>query len=184
MEITNYRKFERTGSFIARNHLLAGSLLKLDGTGGDPDAWRMDATGFPPFTFVESRPAPARPTLDPIAPMVELIQSTFDLTVQELADACGLRTRKPVYDWKAGGVTPQKRHLQRLYRLREAALNWKADDFPNPGQARSLPLVGDQSLRDLLNSEPLDLEAVHFAGNRLQLEALNQTSRSIADPFV
>ena len=163
---------------------MRGRCWKLDGTGGDPDVWRMDATGFPPFAFVKPQPTPARPTPDPIAPMVELIQSTFDLTAQELAVACGVRTRKPVHDWKAGRATPRNAHLQRLYRLREAALNWKADGFPNPGQLRSLPLVGDQSLLDLLQAEPLDLEAVQFAGNRLQLEALTQTSRVITDPFV
>lgn len=184
MAIIDQQEFERAGDFIARSHWLEESLLRLDGTGGDPDAWRNDATGFSPFTYGDPRPSPDRPKSDPIASMVASIQSTFDLTMQELADACGVSTRKSVHAWKAGEAMPRKAPLKRLYGLREAALNWQAEGFPNPGRARSVPIIGDQSLLDLLNADPLDLQAIHFAGNRLQLESLSQASKSIADPFV
>jgi len=182
MAIVEQQKHEHVGGFIARNHWLESSLLNLNGTGGDPAAWPMDATGFAPLVCQDFRLAPERDKPDPIIAMIAVIQSTFDLTVQELAAASGV-TRKAAHDWKAGNAEPRQSHLTRLYRLREAALSWQADAFPSPGQARALPIIGDQSLIDLLNADPLDLQAIHFAGNRLQLESLNQAQPSIADPF-
>lgn len=101
--------------------------------------------------------------------MLETISRIMGLNKTQLAEACGLRTRKTLYSWETGAV-PRKKSAQRIHLLYRAALDWRRSGFLHPEKVLHLPVVQGKSLLDLLREDPLDLEAIHFAGARLSME--------------
>jgi hypothetical protein len=164
------------------------SALISDGTGGLMMRLVSDTSGgpgslraLPPM----SKPAVHQPGPDGrvanLVAALSLIERVFGLNVTQLGEICGV-TRKAVYDWQAGSV-PRPAKIERIYALRRAALDWERAGFGAPGARLRAPVLGDRSLFDLLRAEPLDLEAIHFAGSRLSLERESAPTADLADPF-
>jgi hypothetical protein len=164
------------------------STLISDGTGGLMMRLVSDTSGgpgslraLPPM----SKPAVHQPGPDGrvanLVAALSLIERVFGVNVTQLGEICGV-TRKAVYDWQAGAV-PRPAKIERIYALRRAALDWERAGFGAPGARLRAPVLGDRSLFDLLRAEPLDLEAIHFAGSRLSLERESAPTADLADPF-
>jgi DNA-binding transcriptional regulator YiaG len=166
--------------FIAAGAYLASiSPFGQDTTGGQRYV-QNDATGSQSLfhVFVPAQPATIH---SPISQAIEQIQRTFSLTQDQLASACDV-SRAMVHRWKHG-ASPRKGAQIRLSQLREAALNWQKEGYPDPNASHHLPLVQGKSLLDLLHAKPLDIEAILFAGNRLKLMALGESTETLPDPF-
>lgn len=156
-----------------------GSMMRLvSDTSGGPGSLRA----LPPMsTPAVHQPGPAR-RVENLVAALSLIERVFGVNVAQLGEICGGVTRKAVYDWQAGAV-PRPAKIERIYALRRAALDWERAGFEAPGARLRAPVLGDRSLFDLLRAEPLDLEAIHFAGSRLSLERESAPTAALADPF-
>lgn len=117
-----------------------------------------------------------------VASSLHLVEQVFDLNTTQLAEVCGRVTRPAVYAWRNGTV-PRALNLARIYELRRAALDWKRSGFGAPGPALHAPVIHEKSLFDLLRADPLDFEALHFAGGRIALKRELSAKRKLADPF-
>lgn len=117
-----------------------------------------------------------------VAADLEVVVRVFGLTTAQLCEVCGNVSRSTVYAWREG-VTPRHATLARINKLRCAALNWERSGFGVPGTAMTTPVVQEQSLFDLLRADPLNVDAIQFAGGRLAMEREMSNRRSFTDPF-
>lgn len=115
----------------------------------------------------------------PIAQVQDYICKAFGLTVVDLADACQ-KTRKALYNWREGSI-PRPQSAKRLFGLYRVAKDWMESSDPLPKSRLREPLLGGQSLYDLLTSDELDIEAIAFLRRRLDLEASEEVN--LDDPF-
>jgi hypothetical protein len=175
----------RQGSGVAQLFLGASALL-TDASGGSSHRLTSDGTGGKAELFAlptilrEDRRAVAT-AAGGVVRALDDIQNAFGLNTSQMGDVLGV-TRKTVYDWQAGAA-PRRDKLDRLFRLRRAALDWQRSGFHAPGSSLHEALVGGQSLWHLLCTEPLDLDAIHFAGGRLQLRDQVTRGGTLLDPF-
>lgn len=176
---------QRQGSGVAELFLGASALL-TDASGGSSHRLTSDGTGGKAELFAlptilrEDRRAGAT-AAGGVVRALDDIQNAFGLNTSQMGDVLGV-TRKTVYDWQAGAA-PRRDKLDRLFRLRRAALDWQRSGFHATGSSLHEALVGGQSLWQLLCAEPLDPDAIHFAGSRLQLQAEAASERVYDDPF-
>lgn len=177
------------GQFIFRQNLLndrsplTESLLYGTGTGGQ-GAWDRDAStgGLYWVNVAAQLSALAEEQRSPISRALLQIETTFGLTRRLLAAVCGV-TPKTVYNWLDENPTPNADHQQRVFTLREAALNWEREAYPHPKSHLHEPVLGKQTLLDLLSEDPLDVQRILFAGQRLKLAELDEAVKVIPDPF-
>ncbi len=113
---------------------------------------------------------------------LEVVVHVFGLTTAQLCEVCGNVSRSTVYAWRKG-ATPRQARQSRINELRCAALNWQRSGFGVPGKAMTAPMVHEQSLFDLLRADPLNVDAIQFAGGRLAMEREMTNRRSFIDPF-
>ncbi len=181
----NHRKLEteRMAQFMAANACLSEmSPFAWDTTGGRrTELMSFDATG------AELRVLAYTQTLEsiqanPIREALKAILRTFGLTKTMLSDVCCV-TRKTVYKWLDEGVTPNPKFQQRIFKLREAALNWQHEAYPYPKNHLHESIMMEQTLLDLLKEDPVDVKRILFAGQRLKLAELDETPGVIPDPF-
>jgi len=144
--------------------------LGMDSTGGCPGMFFSETSGelreLSFFRAMEEYVFENKTAGMQFRNMLESIGRIMGLNKSQLAAACGLRTRKALYAWGTGAV-PRKNSMKRLHLLYRAALDWERSGFMQPEKALHLPVVQGKSLFDLLKEDPLDLEAIHFAGARL-----------------
>lgn len=145
-------------------------------TGGAPYGGAFDLW-FLHNGEVESAPK----QVNRVAVALDRIRRTFGLNIVELAQIFGVE-RKTIYQWQ-DGATPRDERLRRMFALERAARSWIEDGFPAPGTQLRVPLVDGRSIFDLLSDDPLDLDAIHFAGSRLHLDAQLSASGPLKDPF-
>jgi len=177
------QEIQRTARFIAAGACLSDKLPFIpDTTGGDPRSQDFDATGSLQHVYLVSPVEQEAPPCDPTTRALEQIQQTFGLTQEQLAGACGV-TRPMIGRWKSGSATPRETNQRRLFQLREAAIDWQKEGYPAPDRALQMPLVQGKTLIDLLQAEPLNADAILFAGSRLKLMALEESSEVIPNPF-
>ncbi|MEX1198161.1 MAG: helix-turn-helix transcriptional regulator [Pseudohongiellaceae bacterium] len=160
--------------------------LCVDPTGGAPGPFFSDITGgslplrTPSNPFAGLTALPARQHALSVPRMLHTVSETFALNRSQLAEACGV-TRRGLYDWLEG-VLPGRERMERIAGLYRAALDWKRSGFPNDVQPLlKSPVLGQQSLFDLLCEDPLPLDRIHFAGSRLQLR---EAPEDLEDPFL
>lgn len=160
--------------------------LAYDSTGGNPTMFFSDTSGglrnliFLPY-LTDDMQAEETNQSD-LSGILEQIRTTFGFNHSELAVVCGL-SRKALYDWKKGS-RPRKKSIERITQLLRAALDWRRSGFPEPGPTiLHLPVVQDLSLYDLLQAEPLDLEAIHFAGARMAMRENADQRNNMSEPF-
>lgn len=177
------QEIQRTARFIAAGACLSDtSPFVSDTTGGDPQVQDFDATGSLQYVYLVRPVEKEAPQCNPIARALEQIQQTFGLTQEQLAGACGV-TRAVIGRWKSGSATPRDTNQRRLFQLREAAIDWQKEGYPAPDRALQMPLVQGKALIDLLQAERLNTDAILFAGSRLKLMALEESSEVIPNPF-
>lgn len=116
-----------------------------------------------------------------LADTVHHICSSFGLTKDELARACHIQTRKTLYNWIKGEVSPRKSALRRIFDLHSAANAWKNSGFLSSREDLHSPQVEGKSLFDALCEAKIDLELVLFIGSRIN--TMTTTSKTISDPF-
>lgn len=113
---------------------------------------------------------------------LELIRRVFGLSDGELAEVCGGADCDAAARWLEGG-TPDRAMRARVFDLRRAALGWAASGFAPPGAELAVPIVHERTLFDLLRAEPLDFDAIDFAGERIALKRELSARRRLVDPF-
>ena len=113
---------------------------------------------------------------------LELIRRVFGLSDGELAEVCGGADCDAAARWLEGG-TPDRAMRARVFDLRRAALGWAASGFAPPGAELAVPIVHERTLFDLLRAEPLDFDAINFAGERIALKRELSARRRLVDPF-
>lgn len=112
--------------------------------------------------------------------LIEKIQNTFNLTVEETADVCGV-TRKTLYNWKDGD-SPQKSKYKRLIEVAYIADQWMNSALSSERMLLEKPVYNGRTIMELLTDKHLDKDAIIFAGSRLQFKSIND-SAPIEDPF-
>ena len=130
--------------------------------------------------IVDKPPAPPYVPAPPLLKALTQIEEAFGLNRVELANVCGT-TRKSLYAWANGDVSPHKRNLQRLFELQLLARDWREAGFPNERAPVHEPVLGGRSVFDLLCDKALDSAQVRFAGSRLRLA--DAVGTSLSDPF-
>lgn len=163
------------------------STFLTDASGGSSHRLTSDSTGgkaelfaLPPILREEPY-AGAVVAAGGVARALADIASAFGLNTSQMAEVLGV-TRKTIYDWEAG-ATPRREKLDRIFRLRRVALDWQRSGFHAPGSSLHEAVVGGKSLWELLCADPLDPDAIHFGGSRLQLQAEIVRGRVYEDPF-
>jgi len=175
---------KRMARFMAASACLSGaSPFAWDTTGGrHAEISSFDATGGQLRVLVNAHPQSESIQANPIGEALQVIRTTFGLTMKMLSKACGV-TRKSVYKWQDEDVTPNRQHQQRIFKLREAALNWRREAYPHPKNHLYEPILREKTLLDLLNEDPVDVQRILFAGQRLKLAELDAAAEVIPDPF-
>jgi len=174
----------RVAQFMAATACLSEiSPFAWDTTGGPhPENSAIDATGGQLRVLAHLQYHSQSAQANPIIDALEVIRTTFGLTMEMLSDSCGV-TRPLVYRWLAGDVTPKRQNQQRIFKLREAAMNWQREAYPYPKNHLHEPIMRAKTLLDLLNEDPVDVQRILFAGQRLKLAELDATAEVIPDPF-
>lgn len=97
---------------------------------------------------------------------INLIKTVFSMTEVEIAKSIGV-SRKTLFNWKQRESAPSKKKAQNIFDLYLLAKNWKDLGFTTDSFELESPVIGGQSIKDLLNEDKLDSEKILFAGNRL-----------------
>jgi len=110
------------------------------------------------------------------------VMDIFSINMSNLADACGV-SRKTLYNWRIDckTISRRKKGMDRLFKLSEAARNWRNSGYPQPAGLLREPMVNGKSLYDLLVAKPLDIEVVQSLGARLAMRQLG--SVELIKPF-
>lgn len=170
-----------TGPIIHQKLLTGDELMAryrvYQGSGGKL-AWSVGENYSRAFRISIKKTVNSESTFDKI---VEKISVTFNLTKNELADVCQVRTRKTLYNWIDGSSKPHKSTMKRIYELFDIAQAWRQSSYPNTAESIHSPVVDGRSVFDLLQEDKLDKERVLFAGTRLALA--NETQPKLEDPF-
>jgi len=110
-------------------------------------------------------------TIDQLNKIIMEVTNIFTLSDHELCAIIGI-AKPTLIRWKRGGSQPSNPKRERLFRLREIALNWERSGYiPVTPPLHDIVLPSPpRSLFQLLKS--LDKEAILFVGNRLELQQL------------
>ena len=114
--------------------------------------------------------------------ILEYITSCFDLTKDELALICKVQSRKTLYNWIDGSSVPRASTMGRLFDLLMIAKAWRQTNLPNDRKVLSRPVVGGQSVVEMLKESVLNQEKILFAGSRLVL-LFPFDKTNLKDPF-
>lgn len=112
--------------------------------------------------------------------LINQIQSTFGLSVEETATVCGV-TRKTVYNWKDGDQ-PSKSKFKRLIEAAFIAESWESSSLSSERALLEQPVYNGRSIMQLLTDKHLDKNAILFAGSTMQFDSIKNAA-SIEDPF-
>ena len=116
-----------------------------------------------------------------IAEVLDTIRRAFGLTWDELARACG-KERRTLYNWRDGLAEPRPASAERLFMLYRAARDWQSAGYPTPSRAMlRAPMLGDQSLFDLLTAHKIERDAIDYIGSGMAIDGLE--GQPLADPF-
>ena len=148
-----------------------GKLASLPGTAPN------EAATTPSGANTQVHAAPA----NTLAIAVKEICLAFGLTKDELAQACKIQSRKTLYNWINGEAKPRKSAMSRVFDLLIIARAWHSSGFVTDREQLDKPVLGDQSVFDLLRQPEIDKECILFAGSRLNL--MSPVKNDLSDPF-
>ncbi len=116
-----------------------------------------------------------------LATAVNEICLAFGLTKEELAQVCKVQSRKTLYNWINGEAKPRKSAMSRVFDLLVTARAWLSSGFIADREQLHEPVLGNQSVFDLLSQPEIDKERILFAGSRLNM--LSSAKDDLSDPF-
>ncbi|WP_419582594.1 helix-turn-helix domain-containing protein [Thiolapillus sp.] len=116
-----------------------------------------------------------------LATVVNEISLAFGLTKEELAQVCNVQSRKTLYNWINGEAKPRKSAMSRIFDLLVIARAWISSGFTTDREQLHEPVLGNQSVFDLLSQSEIDKERILFAGSRLNM--LSPAKDELSDPF-
>lgn len=116
-----------------------------------------------------------------LATAVNEICMVFGLTKEELAQVCNIQSRKTLYNWINGEAKPRKAAMSRIFDLLVTARAWLSSGFAADREQLHEPVLGNQSVFDLLNQPEIDKDRILFAGSRLNM--LSPAKDELSDPF-
>ncbi len=116
-----------------------------------------------------------------LATAVNEICLAFGLTKEELAQVCKVQSRKTLYNWINGDAKPRKSAMSRVFDLLVTARAWLGSGFTTGREQLHEPVLGNQSVFDLLNQSEIDKERILFAGSRLNM--LSPAKDELSGPF-
>ncbi len=116
-----------------------------------------------------------------LATVVNEISLAFGLTKEELAQVCNVQSRKTLYNWINGEAKPRKSAMSRIFDLLVIARAWNSSGFTADREQLHEPVLGNQSVFDLLSQSEIDKERILFAGSRLNM--LSPVKDELSDPF-
>lgn len=116
-----------------------------------------------------------------LATAVNEISLAFGLTKEELAQVCNVQSRKTLYNWINGEAKPRKSAMSRIFDLLVIARAWNGSGFTADREQLHEPVIGNQSVFDLLSQSEIDKERILFAGSRLNM--LSPAKDELSDPF-
>lgn len=116
-----------------------------------------------------------------LATSVNEICLAFGLTKEELAQVCNVQSRKTLYNWINGEAKPRKSAMSRIFDLLVAARAWQSSGFAADREQLHEPVLGNQSVFDLLKQPEIDKERILFTGSRLNM--LSPAKNELSDPF-
>ncbi len=105
---------------------------------------------------------------------LDIIKSNFSLSEDELSQSLGV-TRKTLFNWKNQDSTPSKAKSMKIFQLYILAKNWSENRFSSNPSDLNHPVLGGESIKDMLLAEELDSEKILFAGNRVAHKSLGET---------
>lgn len=139
------------------------------------------------FSFFESSYTGSKTTVSAteesysLPKALEEIMRAFDLIPADLAQALKVKSRKTIYNWINGEASPRKSAIERIFELLMIARAWEQSAMASYKESLHTPVLGEESLLDLISSDKLDKERILFAGSRAQLFA--SPAKNIRDPF-
>lgn len=143
--------------------------------------WRYTKTGSGGLLFSVSVPdCQIEIQQNHAALLIDKVQSTFNLTVDETAKVCGV-SRKTIYNWKDGDQ-PNKAKFRRLMLISMIVDAWRKSDLPATRNVLEQPIIGNQTIFELLTQTNVDQDKILFAGNRIKMDLIAQ-AQTIEDPF-
>ncbi len=116
-----------------------------------------------------------------LATAVNEICLAFGLTKDEVAQVCNVQSRKTLYNWINGEAKPRKSAMSRIFDLLVISRAWTSSGFTADRERLNEPVLGNQSVFDLLNKLDIDKDRILFAGSRLNM--LTPANDEFADPF-
>ena len=115
-----------------------------------------------------------------IAHVVENLRLAFSLTQEDLAEICQVQSRMTLNNWINEKTTPRKAKLNRLFDLDVVAQAWLQEGQNIDKTMLHQPVVGGDSLFDLLRRDKIDRDLILFAGSRLNF---SMPAKELDDPF-
>ena len=109
------------------------------------------------------------------------IETCLGLTKEELAKVCKVQSRKTPYNWINGDATLRKSTMIRVFDVLVTARAWLSSGFTADREQLHQPVLGNQSVFDLLVQPEIDKERILFAGSRLNV--LAPENGELSDPF-
>ena len=109
------------------------------------------------------------------------ICQAFGLTREEFTKICKIKSRKTLYNWINGNTKPRRSTMRRMFDLWMAAKAWRSNGNSADPSLLHQPVVGNQSVFDMLNEDEIDEDRILFAGSSLFL--FYTPRQTIPDPF-
>ena len=116
-----------------------------------------------------------------LAAAIDQICGSFHFTKEELTKTLGLQSRKSIYNWINGTVTPRKQALDKIYSLLFIARSWEKSGLVFSRAQLQQPLIDGQGILDLLAEPTTNKELILFAGSRI--DSMSYKATSLPDPF-
>lgn len=111
------------------------------------------------------------------AEQVVTIQQTLSLTLSDLASV--LRVSRPtVYKWLRTDATLHAQNIARIGEVFKAARRWRTSSDSRPREFVRTPIVGEQSVVDMLSMEQIDINKLDVAFARIDEAMQRQRSSS------
>ena len=105
---------------------------------------------------------------------LDFIKDTFGLYDEEFAQACDV-TRGTLVNWRANNSIPRDKSRARVFELYNIAKDWQEQSFTTDRALIATPVIGNESVLDLLQAEQLDKQKILFAGRRLFRQLSTET---------
>lgn len=113
--------------------------------------------------------------------VVDEICSSFDLSKDELARVCKVKSRRTLYNWISGKVAPRKKAMSRLFDLLMLSKRVQSSGLKLGKELIHQKVIDGASVFDMLSDEFINEDLIIFSLSRLSLN--HQSVKTLDDPF-